>query len=75
MLETMMTVSEVQAHMRISISTLNRFIHSGKLPSYKVGGRRLFKPSDVEKFIADSLDVVEIIYRDRRPGRPKIKVG
>ena len=45
-----MTMDEVAAFLRLHRSTVNRFAKSGELPSYKIGGRRLFWASDVREF-------------------------
>lgn len=46
-----LTRSEVAAKYRISLPTLNKHLHCG-LPSFRVGKRRLFKPTEVEKYFA-----------------------
>jgi len=42
-----LTVQEVAELLRVHRSTISRFAKSGKLRSYLVGNRRLFKSSDV----------------------------
>lgn len=46
-LPEMMKAPEVMAFLRISRTTLNRWIETGKLPLLKVGGRQRFDRNDV----------------------------
>ena len=48
--DTIMTVAEVAALLRVHRSTVSRYAMSGELPSHKLGNRRLFKASDVRAF-------------------------
>lgn len=65
----MLTSKEVQEKLQISRNTLDRLVHAGKLPSYKIGTQRRYKESEVEQFVNSCLDVPEVIYTDRRRGR------
>lgn len=48
--DTIMTVAEVAAFLRVHRSTVTRYAMSGELPSHRIGNRRLFKASDVRVF-------------------------
>lgn len=69
MTEKMLTIKEVQERLNVSLNTVNRLIHSGKLPSYKIGKCRRFKANDVEKYINSCIDLQETIFTPRRRGR------
>lgn len=45
-----LTMEEVAAMLRIHRATVSRLAKSGELPSYKVGGRRLFREDEVWAF-------------------------
>ncbi len=40
-------IRELSRLIHISVSTLNRLITDGKIPSYKVGKKRLFKKTEM----------------------------
>lgn len=46
-----LTVRETSRFLRISISTLNRFIRDSRIPSYKVGHRRLFDKDELLEWV------------------------
>lgn len=46
-----LTVQEVAARLRVSVSTVRHWVLDKRLESYRVGGRRLFKREDIDKFI------------------------
>lgn len=51
----LMTVDEVADKLRRSPSQLRWMIHQGTAPkSAKIGGRRFFKETEVEKFIEEA---------------------
>ena len=50
-----LTVQEVAELLRVHRSTVSRFAKSGKLRSYLVGNRRLFKDSDVWAFFENQV--------------------
>jgi excisionase family DNA binding protein len=54
-MDKLYTIAEVAALLRISKPTLYRLMASGDLKSVKLGGRTLFKESEVERFV-NSLD-------------------
>ncbi len=47
----MLTVEEVRSRLNVSISTVRRLVHAGKLPAYLVGGQLRFKPEEVAAYI------------------------
>ena len=61
--EKYLTVREASKFLKISISTLNRFIKQEGIPSYKVGRRRLF----------DKDELVEWVRTQRSHGRSNIR--
>ncbi len=46
-----LTVREASKFLKISISTLNRLINRNKIPSYKVGDRRLFDKDELIEWV------------------------
>ena len=50
-LSPMMTVEEVMGFLRITRQYLFNITRDGKLPSYKLGRRVLYKREEVEQFI------------------------
>lgn len=51
--ENFLTLKEVARILRVSVVTMNRFMREEKIPSYKVGGRRLFDKSEVIQWVRD----------------------
>jgi len=47
----MLTVAEACQHLRISKWTLYRLIQGGKLPTIKIGSRRLISTRSIHQFI------------------------
>lgn len=45
-----LTMAEVAAILRVHRSTVSRLVKSGQLPSYKIGGRILFREDEVWEF-------------------------
>lgn len=41
------SISELSKLIHISVSTINRLVSEGKIPSYKVEKRRLFKKAEI----------------------------
>jgi excisionase family DNA binding protein len=54
-MDKLYTIAEVATLLRISKPTLYRLMASGEIKSVKLGGRTLFKESEVERFV-NSLD-------------------
>jgi predicted DNA-binding transcriptional regulator AlpA len=54
-LDRILFIEEVAARLRRSPAQLRWMLHTGAAPkSAKIGGRRCWRESDVEKFIADA---------------------
>ena len=52
-----MTRDEVAEFLRIHPSTVTRYAKSGKLKSFKLGSRRLFKYDDILSFFENQVDL------------------
>jgi excisionase family DNA binding protein len=50
-----MTLEEVAEMLRLHRSTVSRYANSGKLKSYQIGSRRLFKSDDVWLFFENQV--------------------
>lgn len=48
---TMLTIDEVRARLKVSVSTIRRLVRAGKLPAYLVGGQLRFKPAEVIAYV------------------------
>lgn len=54
---TLLTLAEVAERLRKSEAQLRWMIHSGTAPkSAKIGGRRVFRESDVENYINEAFE-------------------
>ena len=42
-----LTLKEASEFLKIGVATLNRWMREGKIPSYKIGGRRLFDKTEL----------------------------
>ena len=51
-LQTVLTRPETAKHLRLSIRTLDYLIARGEIGFCKVGVKSLFRPSDIESFLA-----------------------
>ncbi|OGL46797.1 MAG: hypothetical protein A2161_16550 [Candidatus Schekmanbacteria bacterium RBG_13_48_7] len=49
--EEFLTVKETAVFLKMGISTLNRLIKNGKIPSYKVEGKRLFSKTEIVTWV------------------------
>ena len=49
--EKYLTLEQTSKFLKISISTLNRFIRQNRVPSYKVGRRRLFDKDELVEWV------------------------
>lgn len=47
----MLNREETAAYLAVSTRTLDRLIHSGELPAYRIGGHRRFRLEDIDSFI------------------------
>ena len=46
-----LTLKEAASFLKISVATLNRVMREGKIPSYKIGGRRLFDKAELVEWV------------------------
>lgn len=51
--ESLLTVAEVAAMMRVSNMTVYRLIHSRQLPALRVGKNYRIRPSDIDQYLND----------------------
>ena len=58
-----MTLEEVAESLRLHRSTVSRYAKCGKLKSYQIGSRRLFKSEDVWLFFENQV-APECIHRE-----------
>jgi excisionase family DNA binding protein len=63
--ERFLTANETSKFLKTSISTLNRLIKQEKIPSHKVGGRRLF----------DKDELIEWVRSQKGDGHPSSQVS
>jgi len=49
--EKYLTLEQTSKFLKISISTLNRLIRQNRVPSYKVGRRRLFDKDELVEWV------------------------
>lgn len=49
---TLFTVSDVSEQLQISIPTIYRWVHKKQIPYVKLGGRVLFNPEEIQKFVS-----------------------
>jgi hypothetical protein len=61
-----MTKREIAAHLRVSVSTIERI----KPPFMRVGGQNRYRPSEVEAFMRGPIDRADnvITFRQRSKG-------
>jgi excisionase family DNA binding protein len=52
-----LTTAQVTTRLGVARSTVNRWVKEGKLPRYTLGGKVLFKPSDVDSLVKLADDV------------------
>lgn len=68
--ERLLTFNETLAHLRISKSTLYRFMQSGELKGYKVGSTWRFYHKDVQGVIKARADVGKLATEGEEVGEP-----
>ena len=61
------TIQDAAKLLSISIPTIKNYVKDGLIPSYKVGGRRLFDPDELVEWVKSK--------RDKRYKEPKSKEG
>ena len=59
-----LTVQEVADELRLHRSTVTRYAQAGKLRSYVVGNRRLFKETDVWEFFENQVDRAFVLGKE-----------
>lgn len=60
MTDTILTLREVAAYLKLAEKTAYKLAAEGKLPGFKVGGSWRFKREDVEQWIEDQ----KLIYKE-----------
>ena len=45
------SIAEAAKYLTITRATLHRFVKGGDIPSYKIGGRRIFDKNDLDKWV------------------------
>ena len=48
-----LTLREAATFLKISVATLNRVMREGKIPTYKIGGRRLFDKVELVNWVKE----------------------
>lgn len=56
MTDELLTVDEVAPLLRRSPAALRWLIHKNEIPSALIGGRRLFRRSDIEAYISNAFE-------------------
>jgi excisionase family DNA binding protein len=46
-----LTIKQTAAFLKLGVSTINRYIKQGKIPSYKIEGNRLFQKSEIIQWV------------------------
>lgn len=46
-----LTLKEAAKFLKIGVATLNRFLREEGIPSYKIGGRRLFEKNELVEWV------------------------
>jgi len=59
-----LTVQEVADELRLHRSTVTRYAQAGKIRSYVVGNRRLFKETDVWEFFENQVDRAFVLGKE-----------
>ena len=57
-MEKLLTITETQARLRVSMPTIRSWIHQGRLPVVRLGRRVLIHESVLEKIVNEGLDSV-----------------
>jgi excisionase family DNA binding protein len=66
-MDTLMTLEEVAAYLRLSKDTVYRLTHGGKIPASKVGNQWRFRRDDVDTWLENNKNVAnhKEVHRDR----------
>ena len=62
--DRILTIKQASQFLKLNVSTINRFVKEGKIPSYKVGKRRLYDRDDLIRW-----------FKGHRNDKPKKKGG
>jgi len=62
-MDTLMTLDEVAAYLRLSKDTVYRMAQSGRIPASKVGTQWRFRQSDVDAWLEQNKNVAK---KDRK---------
>lgn len=62
--DKILTIKQASHFLKLNVSTINKLIKSGQIPSYKVGKRRLFDRDDLIRW-----------FKSHRDDKPKMKKG
>jgi excisionase family DNA binding protein len=46
-----LTINEASRFLKISVSTFNRLFRKENIPTYKIGGRRLFEKNELVEWV------------------------
>ena len=57
-MEKLLTTTETQARLRVSMPTIRSWIHQGRLPVLRLGRRVFIHESVLEKIVREGLDSV-----------------
>ena len=57
------TIKEVAKLLNSSEAWIKKLIHNKIIPSYKIGGKRLFKKEEVDQWIDSQKDEVKVASR------------
>lgn len=52
----MLTRDSAAAYLSVSTRTLDRLVHSGAVPAYRIGGHRRFRIEDIDCFIESRVE-------------------
>ena len=51
--DPLLTVAQISERLSVDVSTTRRWLHSGKLPSHRVGGKLRVRASALLKFVGE----------------------
>ena len=63
--DKILTIKQASQFLKLNVSTINKLIKSGQIPSYKIGKRRLFDRDDLIRWFKS--------HKDDKPKRKKGK--
>lgn len=59
-MDELYTVEQAAIYLKVSTKTIRRLIKSGKIIASKVGGRWRIKNSDIEEYLGQTSNIVEV---------------